>query len=281
LAEVGTGRARRSSHGFRAWTGCSRSSPSSRRVWCARRGSACGRSSAPPACCRAEPCLQEVAVIGGALAAGALGRLERRPAQQRRAPRGELAWGPSLIRLRDGDIEPARRTAWREEKKRRASPSLARIATLVSLPMPKWPCKAPAAALAAAEGAQLRLERRELLVDVVDHGQRGGDHGACQIRQLEPGELSTASRRQQARGLGHSVMEELHLNALLPGGALVDKRLGQPHLGAQLDQVLGWNSGLRRAALEQQVAQVAGVEAVRLGPPLAAAQPPGSAGSAR
>jgi hypothetical protein len=68
------------------------------------------------------------------------------------------------------------------------------------------------------------------------------------------------------------VVEELGLDAVLPGRALVDERLAQPHLGAQLADVLGRDPGLRQAPLEPQVAQVAGVEAVGLGAPLPPAQ---------
>src|SRR5437899_257244 len=86
------------------------------------------------------------------------------------------------------------------------------------------PLQGATAGPAAGKGAQLHLERLELLVDVVNQRQRGRDHGACGVRQLELGELRAAYRRQEPRGLGHPVVEELRLDALLPGGALVDER---------------------------------------------------------
>ena len=41
------------------------------------------------------------------------------------------------------------------------------------------------------------------------------------------------------------MVEELRLNPLLPGGALVDECLGQPHQGAQSSRCSGGIQGLR------------------------------------
>src|SRR5512132_998437 len=70
-----------------------------------------------------------------------------------------------------------------------------------------------AAGLPAGEGAQLRLERPQLLVDVVDQGEPGRDRAAGGIWQLEPGQLRPACRAEKPRRLRHPVVEELRLDA--------------------------------------------------------------------
>jgi hypothetical protein len=59
---------------------------------------------------------------------------------------------------------------------------------------------------------------------------------------------------------------------LLPGGALIDQGLAQPHQHPQLQQVRRWDPRLRQAALFQQLPQQLGVGPVGLGPPLGATQ---------
>src|SRR4051812_28446486 len=62
------------------------------------------------------------------------------------------------------------------------------------------------------------------------------------------------------------------LDALLPLAALVDERVPQAHAGSQIEQVRGWDPGLRQPPDHQQLAQMASVGAIGLGPLLAPAQ---------
>ncbi len=65
-------------------------------------------------------------------------------------------------------------------------------------------------------------------------------------------------------------MEQLRLQPLLPGGALINKRLAHPHPRAQLEQVRGWDPRLRQLAGKQQLQLQIAVSVVGLRPPLAA-----------
>ncbi len=66
-------------------------------------------------------------------------------------------------------------------------------------------------------------------------------------------------------------MVEDRLDALLPLAALIDERVTQTDAGAQVEQVLGRDPGLRQPPDHQQLAQVPGVGAVGLGALLVAA----------
>ena len=68
------------------------------------------------------------------------------------------------------------------------------------------------------------------------------------------------------------MVEQQRLDPLLPGGALVDQRLAQPHPLAQLEDLLRRRPRLRQPTLLQQLAQVTRVGAVGLRSRLAAAQ---------
>jgi hypothetical protein len=82
-------------------------------------------------------------------------------------------------------------------------------------------------------------------------------------------------------GAGQAVVEQHRVQPLLPGGALIDQGLAQPHQHPQLQQMRRWDPRLRQAVLFQQLPQQLGVVrsvlARRLGPRRAAV----SAGSAR
>ena len=62
------------------------------------------------------------------------------------------------------------------------------------------------------------------------------------------------------------------MDALLPLAALIDQRVTQPDPGAQIEQVLGRDVGLRQPAGHQQLAQMPRVAAVGLGALLVALQ---------
>jgi len=71
------------------------------------------------------------------------------------------------------------------------------------------------------------------------------------------------------------VVEQGGVDALLPGGALVDQGLAQPHGGAQVQDPGGRDPGAGQPVLFQQLPQQPGVGAVGLGPALGAAQAAG------
>ena len=66
-------------------------------------------------------------------------------------------------------------------------------------------------------------------------------------------------------------MEELRLQPLLPGGALVDQRLAQPHPPTQLQDLRRRDPRLRQLARRQQPQEQVAVGAVGLRAPLAPA----------
>jgi hypothetical protein len=71
------------------------------------------------------------------------------------------------------------------------------------------------------------------------------------------------------------VVEQDRVDALVPAGALADQGPAQPDLGTRVGDVRRWHPRLGQGAGAQELAQVAGVGAVGLGPPLGAAQRPG------
>ena len=77
-----------------------------------------------------------VGVIGRAGAGGALGGLEQRPAQQRRALPGQVRGGAFPSEECTVMSNPVCRTALREAEKRRESPSSVHSAAAVIGPMP-------------------------------------------------------------------------------------------------------------------------------------------------
>jgi hypothetical protein len=121
---------------------------------------------------------------------------------------------------------------------------------------------------------QLTVERRQLEIESVEHAQPERD-------QLTPGrrELRLSERLPPRLGARpqpgqHPLVEQLRVDALLPGGALVDQRLAQTHQRAQLEHMRRWDPRLRQLAREQQPQLQITVGVVGLRPPLPAA--PGS-----
>src|SRR3954462_6697413 len=78
---------------------------------------------------------------------------------------------------------------------------------------------------------------------------------------------------QQVASLRDAMVIEHGLDALLPLAALVDERVPQAHAGSQIEQVRGWDPGLRQPPDHQQLAQMASVGAIGLGPLLSPRQP--------
>jgi hypothetical protein len=108
---------------------------------------------------------------------------------------------------------------------------------------------------------------------VVQHAQRDRHLLAGGRRQahtpLQP--LAPVGDQQVALS-GHPVVEQGRVHRLQPGGVLVGQRLGAAHLGADLQHLRRRDPGLRQPPRCQQLAQVAGVCPVGLGPPLGATQ---------
>src|SRR5206468_9871667 len=82
-----------------------------------------------------------------------------------------------------------------------------------------------AAGLAAGEGAQPAVQRRQLGVEMVDRTHAGLDEHAPGRRQLGLAEARAAGARAGLGSAWDALVVELRLHALLPGGALVDERL--------------------------------------------------------
>jgi hypothetical protein len=116
---------------------------------------------------------------------------------------------------------------------------------------------------------QRAVERRQLVIDPVDHPQRQGDQLPPGRRQLDRREcLATrAGTRPQPRR--HALVEQLRLQPLLPGGALVDQRLAQPHARAQLQDLRRRDPRLRQLPRREQPQQQIAIGPVGLRPPLA------------
>src|ERR1019366_4146110 len=76
----------------------------------------------------------------------------------------------------------------------------------------------------------------------------------------------------QLTAVGQPVVVEHGPHSLLPLPALVDKRVTQPHLRAQIKQMIGRHPRLRQPTDHQQLPQMLRVRAVALGPLLVPAQ---------
>ena len=79
---------------------------------------------------------------------------------------GELAGGLGLSELRDGDVEPGEAHGMARGGEAAGVPELGQDRDARELADAELALQGAAAALAAGEGGQLRLERREPLVDV-------------------------------------------------------------------------------------------------------------------
>src|SRR2546421_10448484 len=78
--------------------------------------------------------------------------------------------------------------------------------------------------------------------------------------------------------VSHPRWEALGADTADPARALIDQALAQTHLGAQVGDELGGDPGLGQRTGQQQVAEMTGVGAVGLGPPLLSPQCPGVRG---
>jgi hypothetical protein len=85
-------------------------------------------------------------------------------------------------------------------------------------------------------------------------------------RQLHAHEPGARLRAEQPAARRDAVVVEHGLDALLPLAALIDERVAQSDTGAQVEQVLGRDPRFRQPTDHQQLAQMARVGAVALGP---------------
>ena len=170
---------------------------------------------------------------------------------------------------------PAQRTAWREDEKRRGSPSSATIAgrDLGADSVMRHQCAA------AAEPARIALElvvqRPQLRVEVLNDRQRDLDLLARGVRQRQHVKLLagvvTFEAPEPTRLRRHAMVEQHGVDALQPLGALIHQRLAQPHPGAQVKDTRRRNPRLGHPPLDQQLAQQPRVQAVGPRSPLRAA----------
>jgi hypothetical protein len=121
------------------------------------------------------------------------------------------------------------------------------------------------ACLAARVEPQLAREGRRLRVERGDHHKRDGDlfaRAGGELQALQPGAVLGG---QQAVALGEAMVVEHGLDPLLPLAALIDQRVPQADLRAQIQQVIRRNPRLGQPSDHQQLAQVPRVGAVGLG----------------
>jgi hypothetical protein len=129
-----------------------------------------------------------------------------------------------------------------------------------------------AARLAPGEGAQLAVEGGHVGVDLSDHGEGHVDLAASRGGQVELRQALLRVDAGEPARAAYALMEEDRVDALEPRRALVDQRVAQAHLTAQLGDVRRRDPRLRQASVGEELAQVAGVEAVGLRAALRAAQ---------
>jgi len=101
--------------------------------------------------------------------------------------------------------------------------------------------------LAAGVEAQLPVKRGDLRVQRLGHRYRDGDlltRSIGQLDPLKPGATFTAEQVQLAT-VGQPMVVEHRADALLPLTALIDQRVTQADLRAQIEQMLGRDPGLR------------------------------------
>jgi hypothetical protein len=165
---------------------------------------------------------------------------------------------------------PAWRTASSEDEKRRQSPSSATIAVALTGPTPVQLLDQRAAAgLAACKDAEPSVERGQLEVEQIEHPQPERDELASGRGELGTLQRFAAGLGAQSQPAGHALVEELRVDALLPGAALIDQRLAQTHQRAQLEDVRRRDPRLRQFAGEQEPQLQITVRVVGLRPSLA------------
>jgi hypothetical protein len=120
----------------------------------------------------------------------------------------------------------------------------------------------------------LLVQRRDLDVERLCHRDRNLDLLTRRIRNLdrvEPG-AAFAAEQMQLGALRQPVVIEHRTDALLPLAALIDKRVTQPDLRAQIQDVVGRDPRLRQPPDHQQLPQMLRISAVALGSLLLATQ---------
>ncbi|VAZ70883.1 hypothetical protein LAUMK4_00623 [Mycobacterium persicum] len=125
----------------------------------------------------------------------------------------------------------------------------------------------------SSEVHQLCSQRHNLGTQLICAPQRGVHILASHPRQLRTGKRVTARRRQQRGDRRAALMEQLGVDALLPGTALLHQRAIQPAQGANLHHLRRRDPQLGEPALHQQRPQQPRIGAVGLGSLLGAPQP--------
>jgi hypothetical protein len=171
--------------------------------------------------------------------------------------------------LEDGDVQPAIADRVAAVLKPAAVAELGEDRNRAQLANPVIPVdQRPAASLPARVVAQLLAERRQLHVQCVGHLQADRDllarHGG-QCQGCEPVAAVALHQLPPPRG---AVVIEHGLDPLLPLRVLLDQCVPQPHLRAQIENVIGRNPRLRQPPGQQQLAVMAGVRAIGLRAPL-------------
>ena len=184
-----------------------------------------------------------------------LGGFEQRPAQKLGALVREVARCALAVGLVDGHVQAGVADGVVGAVKRRQSPSSARIAVALTGPTPyRRPISARQPGWRRANERKPAVERRQL---AVDRGRSSPAQGAASSRagraKARPGRALPTGAGAQPRPRRCALVEQLRLQPLLPGGALIDQRLAHPHPRAQLEDVRGRDPRLRQLSRQQQL----------------------------
>src|SRR3712207_222390 len=121
-------------------------------------------------------------------------------------------------------------------------------------------------------GSQLLLDWGEFRVYVVDHPQGEFHNLASRFWKIQVLKALAPLFGEQVPLLGVTVVEELGVDALLVCSTLLDQGLPRPHKGPKLLDVRRWDPRLGQPPDQEQLPQVLGIEAIGLGPLLAASE---------
>ena len=131
--------------------------------------------------------------------------------------------------------------------------------------------KRAAAGLAASVGAKLAVKWVNLSLHRVDHCQPNRNLLSRLHRQPQTFEPRSTLSVHQAVTPGRAMVVEHGPHTLLPFAALIDQGVAEADARPQVEDVLGWDPGLRQPPRHQELAQVTGVGTVALGALLGAA----------
>jgi hypothetical protein len=124
--------------------------------------------------------------------------------------------------------------------------------------------------LRTSVGSELGLYGLQFLIYVIDHCQRELHYLPGCLRKLQPLQMGASFHRVQLLLLGIAVMEDLGVDALLMSRTLLDEAMPEPHQCPDLLDVIWCYPRLRQPFDHHKVPQMCCIQAIGLGPLLAA-----------